>query len=73
MILSTIVVFGLMALSDFSPVVKNKQKKELIVLIILYLFVFTLAILLALGVRPPSAANWFHELIQMLPIRYPQK
>jgi len=74
LIILVVIVFGLLALSDFPPLIKNKKWYEVSVLAALYLSVFTLAALMTFGVTLPSPIKGAETLIvDVLKIGYPQQ
>lgn len=74
MFIIVLLIFGLLALSDFPPLVKNKKWYEVTVLSLFYLSVLTLACLQTFGVTLPSPTKGIQKLIvDVLKIGYPQK
>jgi hypothetical protein len=73
MIIFVVSVFGLLALSDFPAILRNKRKKETAVLSFLYLFVFTLAAMQVFGVILPSPIKGIEAFItNVLHLEYPK-
>ncbi|NLO47613.1 MAG: hypothetical protein GX111_04740 [Clostridiales bacterium] len=71
--LLVIIIFGLLALYDFSSLVKKKKWYEVEVLLFFYVFVFTLAMLTVNGVKLPSPAKGAqHLIVDILKIGYPK-
>jgi len=50
----TILIFVIIAAIDVPPLIKNKQKRELIVFCVLFVFAFTIAILQSMDIKVPS-------------------
>jgi hypothetical protein len=68
-----IMIFGLLALYDFSSLIKNKKWYEVEVLSFFYVLVFTLALLMVNGVKLPSPAKAAqHLIVDVLKIGYPK-
>lgn len=63
MIILVTVIFCLLALSDFPPLIHQKKWREITVLSVLYVFVFTLAALQTFDVTLPSPIKGIETLI----------
>jgi hypothetical protein len=73
MIILVIIIFALLALSDFPQLIKNRKWHEVTVLSCLYIFVFTLAVLQSLNVVLPSPAKGIqYFIINVLHLGYPK-
>ena len=73
MIVLVVVIFIILALSDFPELVHNKKWYEVGVLSGLYLFTFTLAALMAFGVTLPSPAKGIQNfIVNILHLGYPK-
>ncbi len=67
-------IFALMALSDFPPLVKGKKWYELGFLCFLYVFIFTLAVLQTFGTPAPSPMPPIQKfLAETLKLSYPKQ
>lgn len=74
MIILVIVIFILLALSDFPKLIKDKKWYEVSVLSCFYVFVFTLAALQSFGVILPSPAKGIQKIIiDVLHLGYPKQ
>ncbi|MDQ7095217.1 hypothetical protein REC12_16615 [Desulfosporosinus sp. PR] len=63
-ILILVFVFGLLSFAVVPPLLKKKQRKELIVVISLFSIGFTLNFLLIIGVKLPNPLKILIEIIQ---------
>jgi MFS superfamily sulfate permease-like transporter len=52
-----IIAYGIIGFFEIAPLVKQKQKKELIIYLATFTFAFVISILLGLGVKIPSPAK----------------
>lgn len=74
MIILVIIVFILMALSDFPKLVRSKKWYEVSVLSGFYVFVMTLAVLHTAGVILPSPIKGIQNfIINVLHLGYPKQ
>ena len=73
MVVPVILIFALMALSDFPTLIKGKKWYEVSVLSGLYIVVFTLAALQTFGVILPSPIKGIQSFItNVLHLAYPK-
>jgi Na+-transporting methylmalonyl-CoA/oxaloacetate decarboxylase beta subunit len=73
LIFLVILIFTVLAVSDFSSLVHEKKWREVTVLSILYLFVLTFACLQASGVVLPSPAKAMESfIVHGLKLAYPK-
>ncbi len=73
MIFLVILVFAVLAVSDFSFLIHEKKWREVTILSVLYLFVLTFACLQAFGVILPSPAKAIESfIIHDLKLAYPK-
>ncbi len=73
MIILVLIVFGLLALSDFPPLVKSRKWYEVAVLSALYVFALVLAALYTFDVVLPSPIKGVQKLIvDVLKVGYPE-
>ncbi len=73
MIVLLIVIFILLALSDFPNLIKERKWYEVFVLSGFYVFVFTLASLMTFGVTLPSPIKGIQYIItDVLHLGYPK-
>ena len=57
MFILVIIAYVLIALIEATPLVKKKQRKELVLYSFIFLIAFTISLLLSLGVDIPSLAK----------------
>jgi len=65
-ILALIVILALLSLINIPALIKQKQKKELIVASLLYIMSFILSLLLILGVKIPNPNEIITSIIKAM-------
>ncbi len=70
MILLLIISFLGIAFLDMPKLIKNKDKKEIIVFSIFFIFAFVMSLLHILGVKIPSPMQGIQNIIKKLGINY---
>jgi hypothetical protein len=74
MILFVIVIFIILALSDFPKLIKEKKWYEVTVLACFYVFVATLSVLHTAGVTLPSPVKGIQSfIVNVLHLGYPKQ
>lgn len=74
MVIFVILLFIILAISDFPKLIKEKQWYEVTVLAGLYVFVMTLSVLYAAGVQLPSPIKGIQNfIINVLHLGYPKQ
>jgi hypothetical protein len=73
MIFIVLIVFGLLALSDFPSLIKDKKWYEVTALSCLYVLTITLASLMTFGVTLPSPIKGIEKfIVDVLHLGYPK-
>lgn len=66
MILLIILAYLIIGIIEIIPLIKNKQKKELILYSVTFISAFTLSVLLSLGVKIPSPAKPIEKVVKFI-------
>jgi hypothetical protein len=67
-----ITVYTLIAMINLPPLIKNREKKELIAFIVFFIVAFVLSILYALDITIPSPMKGLqYFIVDVLGIKYP--
>ena len=66
MIILIILAYLIIGIVEIIPLIKNRQKKELILYSIIFISAFTLSILLSLGVKIPSPAKPIEKVVKLI-------
>jgi hypothetical protein len=60
------VMYCLLAIYEFIPLYKNKEKNDLLINSILFIMSFVIAILLCVGIKIPSPAPYIEKIVTLL-------
>lgn len=63
-IVTVIVIYLIIGVTEITPLYKNKQKKELIVYCVFFLGAFVMSLLLSLGVEIPEPTEGIKFIIE---------
>ncbi|MCG8482349.1 MAG: hypothetical protein MJA31_03495 [Clostridia bacterium] len=66
MFVLVILVYVLIGIIEIVPLIKNNQKKELILYSFLFVAAFILSLLLSLGVDIPSPADYIQKAVEAI-------
>lgn len=66
MLMVVIIIYGVIGILEIPPLVKKKEKKDLIVYISLYSVALVLSVLISLGVKIPSPADPIKKIVEYI-------
>jgi len=64
MIILLLIAFALIAIMDLPKLIKEKQRKEIVVYLSLFAFAFTISFLLVIGIQIPSPVTGIKYIVK---------